>query len=84
MKQKFKRGDRVMIVLTLEPYMSHFPSGVEAIVLGSYRDEFGGPDIEDTAYSLNIKGHGFVAWYNEDQLTLVKAAPFVSVKFNGQ
>lgn len=84
-KQKFNRGDKVKVDDDLGSCMSHFPGqGGEAIVFGSYHDEYGGGAREKKSYSLNIKGIGYSSWYYEHQLTLVKAAPFVSVKFNGK
>lgn len=69
-KQKFKRGDLVMIAKDLGPGMSHFASDCEAIVLYSYADEYGGSNTED--YGLFIKGKGTSAWYYEHQLTLIE------------
>ena len=68
--QKFKRYDLVKIAEDLGPSMSHFQSGCEAIVIGSYADEYGGNDTEN--YTLHIKGRGEVSWYWEWQLTLIK------------
>ncbi len=81
-KQRFNRGDKVMITKFLDCTMSHFPSGLKAIVIGSYND-LCGPGSKE-CYELDVKGHGKIAWYREHQLTLIKAAPFVSIKFNGK
>ena len=80
MKQKLNRGDKVRISKDLG--LTALPSGVLAIVIGSEREEDGLGS--NRSYTLNVKGHGIFSWYAEHQLTLVKAAPFVSVKFNGK
>lgn len=67
--QKFNKGDLVQIDDDLGPSMSHFESGCEAIVIGSYKDKFGGDN--DSIYTLNLKGRGKVSWYYEKQLTLI-------------
>ncbi len=70
-EQKFRRGDLVRIADDLGPHMPHFTKGVDAIVLGSYADKYGGKDRK--SYSLLIHGVGSLSWYDEWQLTLVKA-----------
>lgn len=70
-KQKFNRGDIVRIADNLGPYMSHFESGIDAIVCGSYSDKFGGTDTD--SYTVYIKGSGETSWYHEEQLTLIDA-----------
>jgi len=69
-KQKFHKYDHVKIDKDLGPTMSHFASNVEAIVMGSYEDQFGGGNTE--SYTLFIKGCGEVSWYKERQLTLIE------------
>lgn len=69
--QKFKRFDHVMIDKDLGASMFHFKSGVEAIVIGSYTDQYGGQPREKAEYTLHIKGHGQCSWYHEHQLTLI-------------
>ena len=79
-KQKFFRGQRVKICKDLGHGMGHFESDREAIVIGSYGDQFGktvgrGPE----SYSLCVfgpRGGGghHVSWYDEWQLTLVSDA----------
>lgn len=69
--QKFKRFDHVMVDKDLGSSMSHFQSGVEAIVIGSYTDQYGGRERDDHEYTLHIKDHGQVSWYHEHQLTLI-------------
>ena len=68
--QKYSKGDHVKIVKDLGQDMSHFTSGCEAIVMYSYKDEYGGNDNE--TYCLYIKEEGEVSWYYEHQLILIK------------
>ena len=69
--QKFHKFDHVMIAKDLGSTMSHFIADEEAIVIGSYKDKYGGND--DKSYILHIKGHGEVSWYYEHQLVLIKS-----------
>lgn len=62
-KQKFKRGDYLRVEREGKNKMN-------AIVLGSYADEFGGDNIDD--YSLYIEGWSESAWYDVDELTLIE------------
>lgn len=71
MTQKFDKYDHVQITKDLGPYMSHFTSDCEAIVIGSYADKFGG--INTDSYTVYLKDQGEVSWYEEHQLTLIKA-----------
>lgn len=72
--QKFPRGSRVKVCDEMPPWMTHFPSGFEAIVEYSYAQKYGGDDVTD--YSLiqlsneNQPING-IAWYKSDQLTLL-------------
>jgi hypothetical protein len=68
--QKYSKGDHIKIVKDLGQNMSHFTSDCEAIVMYSYKNEYGGNN--DKSYGLYIKGEGEVAWYNECQLILIK------------
>lgn len=77
-KQKFKRGDVVRISKILGSSMSHFPSDSLAIVIGSYKDQYGGNDTKQ--YTLDVSGRGPISWYEEEQLTLVEASSFPSFK----
>ena len=52
--------------------MSHFQSGMEAIVIGSYKDKYGGSDTE--SYTLHIKGSEETSWYYEHQMELIEKA----------
>lgn len=71
MNQKFKKYDLVMIDKDLGQSMSHFVSGIEAIVMGSYADQYGGGDTN--SFTLYIKGQGETSWYYENQLSLIKS-----------
>ena len=69
--QKFPKGARVRIADDLGPFMSHFQSGVDATVLYTYAHAYGGGNVKD--YCLDIDGGGSVAWYHENQLTLIES-----------
>lgn len=56
-----------MIAKDLGPHMSHFTSGKPATVLHTYSQMYGGWDFK--SYALDVDGEGFVAWYEEHQLT---------------
>lgn len=68
--QKFNKGDKVKVDEDLGTSMSHFQSGMEAIIIGSYADKFGGNDT--SSYTIYIKGQGEVSWYYENQLQLIE------------
>ena len=70
-QQKYQKGDHIMIDKDLGSMMSHFTADAEAIVIGSYKDQFGGSDTK--SYTLHIKDRGKVSWYYEHQLTLIEA-----------
>jgi hypothetical protein len=72
--QKFPIGTRVFVAKDLGPAMSHFPSGCEAIVDGTYAQQYGGRDTK--SYDLQLLDENGspcnrVAWYHEDQLTWI-------------
>lgn len=71
MRQKFHKGDWVRVAKDLGPMMKHFPADCEAIVLGSYADQYGGD--ERNSFTLYLKGHGLCAWYYGSQLTLIES-----------
>lgn len=71
MTQKYEKGDHVMIAKDLGECMSHFTCDAEAIIIGSYADQYGGKDTK--SYTIHIKGHGQVSWYREHQLSLIKS-----------
>lgn len=75
-KQKFFRGQRVRIADDLGVAMSHFPSGRDAIVVGSYSDLYhGSMSHRDHEYSLMLQeDDGTIntsSWYHEAQLAFV-------------
>ena len=51
--QKFHKGDWVRVAKDLGPSMRHFTANCEAIVIGSYADQYGGDCRED--YTLHLK-----------------------------
>jgi hypothetical protein len=69
--QKFPCGSRVRVSNTLAPNKSHFHAGVNATVEYTYAHAYGGSNTKD--YKLNIDGIGSVAWYQEEELTLIEA-----------
>ena len=70
MPQKYHKGDHVKVIKKLPKSMSHFQSDCEAIIEGSYADQFGGNDTNN--YSIFIKDHGGVSWYQEEVLELIE------------
>lgn len=72
-KQKFKKGDLVHITENMPSYMSHFTSDIDAVVIGSYADQFGGSDVK--SYTLLLikdgKWYNESSWYKEEQLTFI-------------
>ena len=67
--QKFAKEQRVKIADDLGRSMTHFKSGVEAVVEYTYAHAFGGDDIK--SYSLRFDDGSTSAWYYESQLTAV-------------
>jgi len=70
-KQVFHKGDLVHVTKDMPSYMSHFTGDTDAIVIGSYADQYGGSDTKD--YTLHLKSGGQCSWYEENQLTLIEA-----------
>lgn len=71
--QLFHRGDMVRVAKDLGSSMSHFRADADAIVIGSYRDQYRGENGED--YTLLFCDDGNqVSWYHERQLTLIRHA----------
>ena len=67
---RFRHGDHVRIAADLGPSMRHFPgAGGEAIVIGSYGDQYGGGDHD--SLTLHVRGHGENSWYGAKHLTLI-------------
>lgn len=69
--QQFHKGDWVRVAKDLGPGMSHFTADCEAIVIGSYADQYGGGDRN--SYTLHLKGRGQCSWYYGEQLTLIES-----------
>ena len=68
--QKFKRGNLVHIAKNLGSMMDHFTNDVDAIIIGSYKDQYGGSNTE--SYTVMFADDGSTcSWYEEDQLTLL-------------
>ena len=68
--QEFHKGDLIHVVADLGLCMSHFTSDVDAIVIGSYSDLYGGDDTN--SYALHLKGRGHTSWYDENQIILIE------------
>jgi hypothetical protein len=73
-EQKFRRGDLVKIADDLGPTMSHFRSGMRAVVEYSYAEKYGGND--NKSYSLHVEGTGSSSWYKEYQLIMIAQSGF--------
>lgn len=78
LRQKFGKFKFVRICDEMPSCMSHFPSGLDAIVEGTYSQLYGGENID--SYSLYLIKDGVVvntgSWYCEDQLTLLDEQDF--------
>ena|SRR3990167_5492411 len=79
MNQKFHRGDLVRVTVDLKrtPSRKHFPTNLEAYILGSYADLcHGRDDRAKSEFALHIvpSGHvrrGHSSWYQEHEFELV-------------
>ena len=67
--QKFIAGTRVRVADNLGVGKEHFESGVNATIISSHAEEYGGDDFD--SYTIHIDGFGEVAWYQENQLTAI-------------
>ena len=76
--QKFHKGDWVRVAKDLGPYMSHFTADCDAIVIGSYKDQYGRGDTE--SYTLHLERHGETSWYEGHQLTLIETGRLDKLK----
>ena len=82
-KQKFIRGMRVRVAKENPPWRKHFPCDCDAIVVGSYADQYSGGSDAYKQYTLLIKhkpgelASGKIwsqsSWYDEELLTLIDA-----------
>jgi hypothetical protein len=72
--QDLHRGDHVRIVKQLPSSMSHFQADKEAIVVGSYADQYGarGDEHCESTFTIWIKDHGQVSWYDRQHLELIE------------
>jgi len=68
--QKFNKYDLVRVAKDLGKSMQHFTADCDAIIIGSYHDQFGDGYTAD--YTIHIKGKSEHSWYHESQLTLVE------------
>ena len=72
MKQKFRKLSFVKVCDEMPQSMSHFDSGFDAVIEGTYSQIYGGKDIYN--YSLfkieDDKIVDSISWYEEEQLTL--------------
>jgi len=72
--QMFHKGDLVQVAKNLGRAMSHFTSGCRAIVIGSYKDQYGGSNQSNQgSYTLHLEGRGETSWYEESQLTMIES-----------
>lgn len=71
-EQKYQKGDHVQVAKDLGDMMSHFTCDCEAVVIGSYGDQYGGGNTN--LYTIHIKGSGQHSWYCENQLELIEAS----------
>lgn len=76
--QKFHKGDLVRIDKDLGDSRSHFTSDCDAIVIGSYRDQFGGDDVD--SYTLYLEASGECSWYHECSLSLIETGRLDKLK----
>lgn len=67
--QKFPVGSRVHIAPNLGRVMSQFESDCDATVMHTHTHAYGGSNVK--SYCLDVDGCGQIAWYTEDQLTLL-------------
>ena len=74
MAQKYHRGDVVFVgTMSDEEGMGHFPGDQEAIVMGSYADQYGGgPSCEDHYTLLFTGSGGESSWYYDHHLTFIR------------
>lgn len=72
-KQKYKIGDKVYIQKELPPSMSHFDCDQEAIIIGSYEDQYGHEYVTEPTYGvLRLKSGYYTAWYPEKVLHFIE------------
>lgn len=88
MTQKFKKGDLVKVDDKMPEWMSHFDCGMKAYIVGSYRDQYGGGRSNEKQYTIMYQpewlgGRKWTrsSWYDEHQLTLIKARDMAAIEF---
>ncbi len=72
--QKFPRGTWVKVSNEMPPCMSHFEKGFIGIVNYTYAQKYWGDDVKSYCLIMLDKDNkpiNSIAWYYEDQLTLV-------------
>jgi len=77
--QKFHCGDLVRII-TPDSILFQHEVGQLALVMGSYREIYGTKSTE--AYALMTQSGDRRAWYNPDQLALVRKGNYFELKFH--
>ena len=76
MTQKFFKGDLVQVG-EMPKSMSHFEGNCQAIVMGTYAEQYGRDERGEHQYTLFIlKRKGESSWYDESQLTLIEPDRF--------
>ena len=79
MTQKFFKGDLVQVGM-MPINMSHFEGNCKAIVLYTYAEKYGrsgsNPDKDYSLFILKRGERNEVAWYHENQLTLIESDRF--------
>ena len=79
MTQKFFKGDLVQVG-EMPLSMRHFTGNCRAVVLYTYTEQYGrsgsNPDKDYSLFILKEGDQREVAWYHEDQLTLIEADRF--------
>ena len=68
-KQKYPKGTLVQIDKDLGSSMSHFPSEIQAVVIGTYSQLCGGDDVD--SYAICHARSTYTSWYHEHQLTKI-------------
>lgn len=76
--QKFQKGDLVKVAKDLGASRRYFTTDCEAIVIGSYADQYGGSDTK--SYTLHLEDEGECSWYKEQQLTLIESGRIDKLK----
>jgi hypothetical protein len=71
-KQKFFRGDLVQIADDLGASMRHFDKGCQAIVIGTYAEQYDGNNNVDDYQLYILPNKGACSWYRTPQLTLIE------------